>query len=116
MRECRSVSIRIVVITLQLKYSEYQEELEEKNMFIMQKMMLSENQKVSTIAQETSMSEDILYKWKKEAKAEGIVILDGEPNAEQWNTQDEFQVVLETASLNEVKLAEYCRKNGLYVE
>ena len=83
---------------------------------IMQKMMPPENQKVSTIAQETGMSEATLYKWKKEAKAKGIVIPDGEPNAEQWSTQDKFQVVLETASLNEAELAEYCRKKGLYVE
>ncbi|SDY45192.1 transposase [Tindallia californiensis] len=83
---------------------------------IMQKMMPPENQKVSTIAQETGMSEATLYKWKKEAKAKGIVIPDGETNAEQWSTQDKFQVVLETASLNETELAEYCRKKGLYVE
>lgn len=70
-------------------------------MSIMQKMMPPENQKVSTIAQETGMSEGTLYKWKKEAKAKGIVIPDGEPNAQAWSTQDKFQVVLETASLNE---------------
>ena len=53
---------------------------------------------------------------KQQAKAKGIVIPDGEPNAEEWSTQDKFQIVLETASLNEVELAEYFRKKGLYVE
>ncbi|SDZ23947.1 transposase [Tindallia californiensis] len=36
---------------------------------IMQKMMPPKNQKVSTTAQESGMSEGTLYKWKKEAKA-----------------------------------------------
>ena len=37
-------------------------------------------------------------------------------NAEQWSSANKFAVVLETASLNEVELAQYCRKKGLYTE
>ena len=36
--------------------------------------------------------------------------------ADQRSSQDKFQVVLESASLNAAELAEYCRRKGLYVE
>jgi transposase-like protein len=37
-------------------------------------------------------------------------------NPEQWSSATKFAVVLETAALNAAELAEYCRKNGLFVE
>lgn len=37
-------------------------------------------------------------------------------NPEKWSAQEKFRVVLETASLSEAELAEYCRKKGLYAE
>lgn len=40
----------------------------------------------------------------------------GEPNSERWSTQDKFLIVVETASHNEIEMAEYWRSKGLYVE
>lgn len=37
-------------------------------------------------------------------------------NAAEWASADKFGVVLETASLNEAELAQYCRSKGLFVE
>ena len=37
-------------------------------------------------------------------------------NPENWSGQDKLAVIIETASLNEQELSEYCRKKGLYVE
>jgi hypothetical protein len=33
---------------------------------------------------------------------------------ESWSLRDKFAAVLETATLKEADLAEYCRKRGLY--
>ncbi len=33
-----------------------------------------------------------------------------------WRSEDKFAVVLETTPLNAAKLAEYCRRKGLYPE
>ena len=33
-----------------------------------------------------------------------------------WTSRDKFAAVLETAALNEVDLATYCRQRGLYAE
>lgn len=40
----------------------------------------------------------------------------GRQQAEEWDSASKFAVVLETATLSEVELAEYCRGKGLYVE
>ncbi len=35
---------------------------------------------------------------------------------DKWSSEEKFAVVLETATLNESELSEYCRKKGLYPE
>ena len=36
--------------------------------------------------------------------------------AERWSSETKFAVVIETATLNEAELGEYCRRRGLYPE
>ena len=36
--------------------------------------------------------------------------------SEDWTAEDKLAVVIETASLNEIQLSEYCRHKGLYKE
>lgn len=82
---------------------------------IISRMMPPQNESVSAIARETGLSEGTLYKWKKKAKEKGIPVPSGS-ESERWSTQDKFSIVVETATLSEIELAEYCRKKGLYVE
>ncbi len=89
---------------------------EEFKYSIIKKMMPPENMSVAQISKETGLPEGSLYKWKKQAKAKGFVITEGETNSEAWSSEDKFQIVLETAAMNEAELASYCRKKGLYVE
>jgi transposase len=89
---------------------------EEFKYSILMKLMPPQNQSVTQVARETGLSEATLYKWKKQAKAKGIPVTGGEPEAERWSTQDKFHIVVETAVMSEAELAEYCRKKGLYVE
>ena len=83
---------------------------------VLTRMMPPSNESVSQIARDTGMSEATLYKWQKEARATGFVLPGGEKETEKWSTRDKFAIVVETASLSEVELAEYCRAKGLYVE
>jgi transposase len=89
---------------------------EEFKYTIVRRMMPPQNESVITIARETGLSEATLHQWKKKARAKGIAVPGGEPEAERWNTQDKFSIVIETATLSEIELAEYCRSKGLYVE
>ncbi|NLJ99887.1 MAG: transposase [Clostridia bacterium] len=83
---------------------------------IIKRMMPPSNESVRAISKETGLCEGTLYKWKKQARANGIAVPGGEIETEKWSTQDKFLIVVETASLSEIEMAEYCRSKGLFVE
>ena len=57
-----------------------------------------------------------MYNWRKKALDGGKPVINGNIPASAWSNESKFCVLLETASLNEHELSEYCRKRGLYVE
>lgn len=83
---------------------------------ILQRMMPPNNEPVSQIAREIGLTETTLYKWKKAAKAHGMMTSGSAQPAERWSTRDKFAIVVETASLSEIELSEFCRAKGLFVE
>lgn len=83
---------------------------------IIQRMMPPQSESVISLAKETGLSEAALHRWKKNAKAKGIAIPSGKASSERWSTQDKFSIVVETATMSEIELAEYGRSKGLYVE
>lgn len=89
---------------------------EDFKMGIIQRMMPPQSEKVVSIAKETGLSEAALYRWRKNARAKGIIAPNGKESLEQWSTQNKFSVVVETAKMSEIELAEYARKKGLFVE
>lgn len=68
----------------------------------------------SDLSRETGISINTIYRWRDKAKKTGISSTTKFKSADKWSTQDKFQIVLETAVMNEIELAEYCRKKGLY--
>lgn len=81
---------------------------------VIAKMMPPHNRRVSDLAEETGISQQTLYNWRRKAKEEGQVVPGDGKNSEQWSSADKFAVVLETAAMNEAELSEYCRSKGLY--
>ncbi len=71
---------------------------------------------VSQLVKETGVSDVTLYKWRKDYRDQGIAVPANRNNPNQWAAEDKLAVVIETASLNEVQLSEYCRNKGLYPE
>ena len=82
---------------------------------IVRKMRPPESRPVKDIAKETGLSEATLYKWKKQAKAKGLVA-PSEQEPERWSTEDKFLIVMETAKFSQAERAEYCRQKGRFVE
>ena len=82
----------------------------------LQKMMPPSNIPITKLSIEMGIGESTLYNWRKQAINKGQLVPGDGKNAEQWSSANKFAVVLETASLNEAELAQYCRKKGLYVE
>lgn len=83
---------------------------------IVQRLMPPNNESVSQLARESGISETTLYKWKKAARAQGGTPSSESLSSEKWSTRDKFAIVVETATLSEIELSEYCRSKGLYVE
>jgi len=89
---------------------------QERKDAVIRRMMPPENTPVPVLVEETGISDVTLYHWRKQARAQGLVVPGDGRNPENWSPQDKFAVVLETASMNEAELAEYCRKKGLFAE
>jgi transposase-like protein len=88
----------------------------ERKQAIIEKMMPPQNCSISKIKKETGISDATLYNWRKQAKVKGLVVPGDGKNPEDWSSEDKFMVVLETATLNEAELANYCREKGLYTD
>ena len=88
----------------------------ERKQAIIEKMMPPNNVPISQLVTETGISDAALYNWRKQARSKGLVVPGDGKNPENWSSEEKFRVVLESASLNEVELAEYCRSKGLYPE
>lgn len=77
-------------------------------------MLPPNNIAIRQLSQEEGISEATLHKWRADARGKGQLLPDADAGPEGWSSRDKFAAVLETAALNEVDLAEYCRKRGVY--
>jgi transposase len=92
---------------------EYSEEFKAN---IIARMLPPNNVGVPQLAQETGISKNTLYTWRiKHRKPQGDIPAPQVASGE-LNSEEKFAVVIESASLNEVELSEYCRRKGLYPE
>lgn len=77
---------------------------------------LEQNETVSSLSEEFNISKSTIYQWvrtnNKKQKNNSINL----KSKNNWTSQDKFHVVLETATLSESEVAEYCRRKGIYVE
>ena len=89
---------------------------EERKQAVLTKMMPPENRSATELSEETGIPYQTLYSWRKQAKERGCAVPGNNKNTEKWSSSDKFAIVLESASLNEAELGEYCRKKGLYIE
>lgn len=78
------------------------------------KLLPPYNMTVTAVAQMEGISEATLYNWRNQAKTEGKPVPGAEKNSGQWPAEARLAVIVETATLSEAEIAEYCRKKGLY--
>ena len=87
---------------------------EEFKASIIAKMLPPNNVPVPQLVRETGIPKDTLYTWRsKHRKALGDAPVQP-PASGELSSEEKFTVVIESASLNEVELSEYCRRKGLY--
>jgi transposase len=79
-------------------------------------MMSPHSVSVSQLCKETGVTDVTLYKWRRDYQNRGVAVPANNKKSEDWTAKDKLAVVIETASLNEIQLSEYCRTKGLYKE
>jgi len=83
---------------------------------IIARMLPPNNAGVPQLAKETGIPKETLYTWRiKQRKSQGDIPAPQVASGE-LSSEEKFAVVIESASLNEVELSEYCRRKGLYPE
>lgn len=88
----------------------------ERKAAVLDKLLPPHNMTVSALAQQEGISEATLYNWRIQAKLEGKPVPGANKTTEQWSTEARFAVIVETATLSQTELGEYCRRKGLYPE
>jgi len=91
----------------------YTEEFKEQ---VVRKMMPPNAMSVADVGRDTGISDATLYNWRNQYRKKGKAVPADPSNPEHWSGENKFAVLIETASMNEQELSEYCRRKGLYVE
>lgn len=88
---------------------------EEFKASIIARMLPPNNVGVPELSRETGIPRDTLYMWRlKYRNAQAGTATNG--RSPQYSSEEKLSIVIETASLSEVELGEYCRRKGLYPE
>jgi len=76
------------------------------------RMLPPNNVSVPELVRETGIPKDTLYTWRSKARKGSSPALAIAPR--ELSSEEKFNIVLETASLNEMELGAYCRRKGLF--
>ena len=88
----------------------------ERRASVLNKFLPPYNKTVVEVAREEGISEQTLYNWRKKLREEGQVVPGKKSSSEDWSAEARLAVVIESASLSESELGQYCREKGLYPE
>lgn len=87
---------------------------EERKAAVMRKLLPPNNRPVPEVAKEEGISDVTLYNWRKQTKERGVPVAGSGKQTEDWSPEAKFAAVVETVTMTEQALSEYCRSKGLY--
>ena len=73
------------------------------------------NGAITSISGELGIPRTTIYQWIRKAETDNTKATINHKPTNRWTSEDKFHVALETATLTETELAEYCRRKGIYV-
>jgi len=89
---------------------------EERKQMILSKLLPPLSMSVAQVSRNEGVGLQTLYNWRDKAKQQGRPVPGNKSTSDQWSAEAKLATVIETASLNEAELSEYCREKGLYVD
>lgn len=88
----------------------------ERKSAVLKKLLPPQSLSVAKLSKEEGIPVGTLYTWRQQAKNSGVPVPNSGKQSKDWSAETKFAVVVETVSLSEAELGEYCRKKGLYSE
>ena len=89
---------------------------EERKASVLKKILPPQSLSIAEVSRQEGISVQTLYQWRNKLRDKGIPVPGKSKNADQWSSESKLAVVIETATLSEIELSEYCREKGLYPE
>ena len=88
----------------------------ERKAAVLKKLLPPHSLSVTELSRQEGISDVTLYTWRKQAIARGEVVPGSGKLPEHWPAEAKLAAVIETATLSEVELSQYCREKGLFPE
>lgn len=88
----------------------------ERKAAVIKKLLPPLNYSATEVARQEDIPYVTVYAWLKQARMEGLPVPGAVKTSDDWSAEAKLAVVIETASLSEIDLSEYCRRKGIYVE
>jgi transposase-like protein len=89
---------------------------QERKDSILNKLLPPHNMSVSELALSENIPYQTLYTWRNNAKREGKPVPGSKSKVDNWSAETKLAVIIETATMSEVELNQYCRQKGLFRE
>jgi len=89
---------------------------QEQKDLILKRLLPPANESISDLSKEMGISKSTLNTWKSKAQKEKRKSSQESKTGKELTSKEKFLIVMETYSMPEIKLSEYCRTKGLYVE
>jgi len=86
----------------------------ERREAVLRKMMPPSAVSIAELSRTENISEQTLYGWRSKARQEGRLMPDTDLTPQGWTSRDKFAAVLESATMSEAELGEFCRQKGLH--
>lgn len=77
-----------------------------------QKALIRDGKSVKTIAQELNIGYSTLQKWIREYKL--VTCNKDNQRPQDWDQKQQFQALMDTASMNVEQINQYCREKGIF--
>lgn len=88
----------------------------ERKEAVLKKLLPPHNLSVAELSRQEGISDVTLYTWRKQAIERSEVVSERGKIPSKWSAEAKLAAVVETATLSELDLNQYCREKGLYPE
>jgi transposase-like protein len=88
----------------------------ERKESILKKLLPPMNMTVLEVAHSEGISPKTLYHWRDALRKEGQPVPGKTLTSNDWSAEAKLAVIIETASMSETEISQYCREKGLFRE